>query len=63
MTTEGHPRGANATPGSEPNPRNLPDFPKPPLVEVSMGVQFAPLERLGGLEVGLLWDEEGFPRS
>jgi len=43
--------------------RPLPDFEAPPVVEVSLGVQFEPLEGLRTPQVGLLWQEfrQDFP--
>lgn len=46
-------------------PKALPDFKEPPLQEVALSVQFAPLERLSVPHVGLLWDRfrERFPKT
>lgn len=33
----------------------LPDYDKPPVVEVAMGVQFAPIEQFSAAHVGLYW--------
>src|SRR5262245_26513290 len=43
----------------------LPDFEAPPVTEVSLGVQFRPLESLRVLHLGLLWQDfrESFPNS
>lgn len=35
---------------------DLPDFAKPPLAEVVLSIQFATLERLKSIHMGLLWD-------
>jgi uncharacterized protein (TIGR04255 family) len=36
---------------------NLPEYDRPPVREVLLGVQFDALERLGGPYIGLLWQE------
>ena len=44
----------------------LPDFGKPPVVEVAVSLQFKPLELLRSAHIGLLWDvfrREGFKRT
>ncbi len=46
-------------------PADLPDFDRPPLVEVILGVQFADLTSYRTHHAGLLWDKHfrtGFPR-
>ena len=45
-------------------PADLPDFSRPPVVEVVLSVQFEPLEALRSAHVGLLWSQfrEGFPK-
>lgn len=46
-------------------PGDLPEFERPPLVEVVLGVQFEPLERLRVVHLGLLWQDfrDRFPRT
>jgi uncharacterized protein (TIGR04255 family) len=36
-------------------PSDLPDFRKPPLSEVVLSIQFAPLQKFGNAHVGLFW--------
>lgn len=45
--------------------RDLPDYKKPPVVEVSAGLQFAPIEGLTGAHVGSYWRliRKDFPRA
>ena len=33
----------------------LPDYDKPPVIEVAMGVQFAPIEQFSAAHIGLYW--------
>ncbi|MFP3941453.1 MAG: TIGR04255 family protein [Thermoanaerobaculia bacterium] len=44
--------------------RTLPDFRRPPLTEVVLGVQFEPLAGFGSVHSGLFWERirESFPR-
>lgn len=46
-------------------PRDLPDFKKPPVIEVALSVQFERLVALSSLRMGLLWREfrSRFPRE
>jgi hypothetical protein len=48
---------------NEASRKPLPEFDAPPLAEVSLGVQFQPLERLRTPQLGLLWEHfrEGLP--
>ena len=43
----------------------LPEFNKPPVVEVALSIQFDPVEGLGAPQLGLLWSEfrADFPRT
>jgi uncharacterized protein (TIGR04255 family) len=43
---------------------SLPSFRKPPVVEVAVGIQFEPIERLRNPHLGLLWSRfrESFPK-
>ena len=44
----------------------LPDFERPPVIEVALSVQFKRLEALRSAHLGLLWAKfrpEGFPRT
>jgi uncharacterized protein (TIGR04255 family) len=45
-------------------PDDLPDFSRPPVHEVVLGIQFGTLEKLQSVHVGLLWSEfrQEFPR-
>lgn len=51
-------------PRMKPNPL-LPEFGKPPLVEVAMSVQFEPIAGLHTPQIGLLWQEyrDRFPKT
>lgn len=40
-----------------PRPADLPDFQRPPVVEVALGVQFQALGALRGTHMGLYWNE------
>lgn len=44
-------------------PRSLPDFQKPPLTEVVLGVQFEPIAGFGSIHAGLFWNRirKSFP--
>lgn len=37
--------------------KSLPEFTDPPVVEVALSIQFDPLKKLRGLQLGLLWKE------
>lgn len=45
--------------------RDLPDFDAPPVVEVSLSVQFDPLPNLRATQIGLLWNQfrDRFPKT
>lgn len=37
--------------------RSLPDFDSPPVIETTLGVEFAPIEKLSVLHLGLFWHQ------
>lgn len=45
--------------------RSFPDFENPPVIEVVLGVQFAPIMALGTTQLGLIWERfrERFPTT
>ena len=42
---------------ARPRPAELPDFERPPVTEVVLGIQFAALTKLRSVHIGLLWSE------
>lgn len=47
-----------------PNSVDLPDYERPPVVEIALSMQFAPLSRLRNIHAGLIWNElkPAFPK-
>src|SRR5256885_1562370 len=50
---------------SDPSAESLPEFERPPVVEVALAVQFEPIEELRVPQIGLLWNDfrDRYPRT
>jgi hypothetical protein len=46
-------------------PADLPDYKKPPVIEVGLAVQFEPIDQLSTAQIGLLWQafKDRYPRT
>src|SRR5215211_94385 len=53
--SDGH-RGTPSTGVTAGRPTDLPDFDRPPVIEVILSMQFATLEKLKSVHMGLLWE-------